>query len=259
MESCAPDNLGPAVQAGRSGFEAIVPDWSLDPTAQRRLWQRGTVRKELEKQLRLLERIGALAAFDQRTVERLRAELTAPGLAGEVPRRKAPAAPAPRTNQDVFEQYRAIVELDNRSRRDWRPPDANPVTVTMVSFGEWLGRHKRRAASGPRPSETAGRTCRHGRTSSTGRATGRPCGTKKIGARSRVARSRAPYWPANLARAVEWTTTGDLEYPWAAEVDGTRWRVRLNDFPDEILYCLMIDQTAVGDFHDWPDRRTRGQ
>src|SRR3712207_9152792 len=36
-----------------------------------------------------------------------------------------------------------------------------------------------------------------------------------------------------LAREVAWEETGDVDHPWAAEVDGQRWQVRINDFPDE--------------------------
>jgi hypothetical protein len=36
------------------------------------------------------------------------------------------------------------------------------------------------------------------------------------------------------------------------EVDGNSWRVRINDFPDELTYNLMIGSENAGDFHDWP-------
>jgi hypothetical protein len=40
---------------------------------------------------------------------------------------------------------------------------------------------------------------------------------------------------------------------WAAEVGGDSWRVRINDFPDELMYSLMIGSENAGDFHDWPE------
>ena len=55
-----------------------------------------------------------------------------------------------------------------------------------------------------------------------------------------------------VARPSTWTPTGDLDYPWAADVDGQRWQVRLNDFPDDVMYTLIVAQDAVGDLHDWP-------
>ena len=63
----------------------------------------------------------------------------------------------------------------------------------------------------------------------------------------------APAMGAALGRALAWTATGDLDAPWAAQIDGARWQVRLNDFPDEIMYSLIVDGEVVGDFHDWPE------
>lgn len=37
-------------------------------------------------------------------------------------------------------------------------------------------------------------------------------------------------------------------------MDGQSWRVRLNDFPDELMYGLVIGDELVGNFHDWPER-----
>ena len=55
-----------------------------------------------------------------------------------------------------------------------------------------------------------------------------------------------------LARKMTWSATGDLDFPWAAEVDGVRWRVGLNDFPDDLMYSLMVGDEMGGSFHDWP-------
>jgi hypothetical protein len=57
----------------------------------------------------------------------------------------------------------------------------------------------------------------------------------------------------HLARKRTWKRTGDLDHPWAtAEAGGQDWQVRLNDFPDDVMYSLVIDGTPAGDFHDWP-------
>jgi len=56
-----------------------------------------------------------------------------------------------------------------------------------------------------------------------------------------------------LARTIEWQSTGDSGIPWTAESQGHRYRVRLNDFPDEWMYSLFVDGKELGDFHDWPD------
>src|SRR5207248_3283361 len=57
----------------------------------------------------------------------------------------------------------------------------------------------------------------------------------------------------HLARELSWTATGDVAHPWATEVDGAAWRVRLNDFPDHFMYSLAIGGVDAGDFHDWPE------
>jgi len=68
----------------------------------------------------------------------------------------------------------------------------------------------------------------------------------------------APELGQKLARELSWTSTNDPALPWAAEVDGTTWRIRVNDFPDELMYSLIIGSDNAGDFHDWPEawRRT---
>jgi hypothetical protein len=55
-----------------------------------------------------------------------------------------------------------------------------------------------------------------------------------------------------LARHVRWVQTGDPDHPWTAEVDGVRWRLRINDFPEQSLYTLIVGDTAIGDIDDWP-------
>jgi hypothetical protein len=61
-----------------------------------------------------------------------------------------------------------------------------------------------------------------------------------------------------LAKNIEWRSTGNLDIPWIAEDRQHTYRVRLNDFPDEWMYGLFVDETEVGDFHDWPDTWKRG-
>lgn len=51
---------------------------------------------------------------------------------------------------------------------------------------------------------------------------------------------------------VAWQRTGTAEFPFVARVAGQSWRIRINDFPAEALYTLLIDGQAVADFDDWP-------
>jgi hypothetical protein len=61
-----------------------------------------------------------------------------------------------------------------------------------------------------------------------------------------------------MSRSVAWKTTNELDYPWEATVEGKRWQVRINDFPDEVMYSLLIDGKKIDDFHDWPPGWERG-
>lgn len=62
-----------------------------------------------------------------------------------------------------------------------------------------------------------------------------------------------PALGALLARELTWEATDEVEYPWGTMVEGERWQVRLNDFPDDFMYSLVIEGAVVGDFHDWSE------
>src|ERR1044072_1883342 len=57
-----------------------------------------------------------------------------------------------------------------------------------------------------------------------------------------------------LTRELSWRGTDDVNYPWATEVAGEPWRVGLNDFPDDLMYTLIVNDKVIGKFHDWPER-----
>jgi hypothetical protein len=54
---------------------------------------------------------------------------------------------------------------------------------------------------------------------------------------------RVPWRARNVAPAEVFT----------AAVDGKIWTIRLNDFPDEPLYTLLIDGFEIIHFDDWPE------
>jgi hypothetical protein len=54
-------------------------------------------------------------------------------------------------------------------------------------------------------------------------------------------------------RELSWHTTEDVDHPWTTEVAGQTWRVALNDFPDDFMYTLIIDDAIIGKFHEWPE------
>jgi hypothetical protein len=54
-----------------------------------------------------------------------------------------------------------------------------------------------------------------------------------------------------LSRSMNWKPTGDAEFPYSSTIDGKSVRVRLNDFPADSLYTLLV-AGAEFDFDDWP-------
>lgn len=50
---------------------------------------------------------------------------------------------------------------------------------------------------------------------------------------------------------IEWMETNDAEYPFRAFCDGEELVLRLNDFPDEPLYTVIIDGDEQGDYEEW--------
>ena len=54
-------------------------------------------------------------------------------------------------------------------------------------------------------------------------------------------------------RPVPWrTASGGSKIKFEAAVGDSRWTVRMNDFPDEPLYTVLIDDVEVMHFDDWP-------
>lgn len=58
-------------------------------------------------------------------------------------------------------------------------------------------------------------------------------------------------------RAIAWKHTGDAEFPYAANVSGRRYTIRVNDFPAEPLYTLIADGVEQRDLEDWPPSWTK--
>lgn len=55
-------------------------------------------------------------------------------------------------------------------------------------------------------------------------------------------------------RTVRFRATDDARHPYAAEVDGARWTVRVNEFPEEpSVYSLLVDDVVVEELMAWPE------
>ncbi len=55
-----------------------------------------------------------------------------------------------------------------------------------------------------------------------------------------------------FTQALPWQRSRDAEFPFELHTQGQHWQIRLNDFPAEAMYTLIIDQQPIVDFDDWP-------
>ncbi len=319
------NNTRYAIRALMSGFEAVNPDWSLDPDEQSGLWQAGAVRKELRKQMKLLEQVGSLTVFDAQVIEILRQDMLKPEMIGEVQLPEEASAEANLlSNQAAFEQYRRMIEMDLRGK-DPSGADFNPEAIifNVMLFAEWSGRYHRRLemikGSYGKLADTIGMEALvaslldkdrrvietpawekemrwmfdlaiqnpmsglgvssleepHGYGPSLRRlwAEAKQAGFTDENAHLALVawgRHKPDAWVEMdrlkkrglvvdqalgqyLHRNVTWIRTGDPGLPWQATVGDEAWSIRINDFPDDYLYTLLINGEPSGNFNDWPE------
>lgn len=48
------------------------------------------------------------------------------------------------------------------------------------------------------------------------------------------------------------TATRDAEFPFSTRLDDRTITIRINDFPAEPLYSILVDGEAIADLEDWP-------
>jgi hypothetical protein len=56
---------------------------------------------------------------------------------------------------------------------------------------------------------------------------------------------------------VKWSKTNDPTVLWSVQVGAETWTVRVNDFPEEHLYTLYVNDEELGSFDDWPRQWSR--
>lgn len=57
-----------------------------------------------------------------------------------------------------------------------------------------------------------------------------------------------------FSKTLTWMKTEHAEFPFSTWVNGECWEIRINDFPEEPLYTLLIEKNPVIHFDDWPKR-----
>jgi len=326
LRSCRnEDNQIPALQAVISGFEAVVPDWDMDPGDDLRLWGKIRVQREFKTQMKLIELVEGIAHFDEDAIRLLRNKLGSNSFAGKAGHTtEAVKGPKVFINQAIFDQYRGIMEyeLKNPYRQWWDQEGAEPGSTmwAIMLWSEWSKRYGRRRQMldmpladetgrqaifarnrfldsadlsipdwGAELNEIAARSLEHNPQSYDVTSFKQP---HSYGPSMRTlwhqalragypgmeawrfimdwARSRPAAWDADenrkqrgraqlnpelailLSAEMEWQQAENPEIPWQTEVHGQMWQVRLNDFPDDFMYSLLIDRRTLGNFHDWP-------
>jgi hypothetical protein len=72
-----------------------------------------------------------------------------------------------------------------------------------------------------------------------------------------VAALRQQLSEKRLATPIVWEETGGGEFPYRATLAGQTLTIRINDFPAEPLYTLLIEGKEVEDLEDWPSAWVR--
>ena len=67
-----------------------------------------------------------------------------------------------------------------------------------------------------------------------------------------VATLRLPIAARWRASPLVWERTGDGEYPYRTRASECTLTLRVNDFPAEPLYTLLVDGQEIEDLEDWP-------
>lgn len=62
-----------------------------------------------------------------------------------------------------------------------------------------------------------------------------------------------------LNRNVKWSNATGPAALWRAKVGTQTWTVRVNDFPEELLYTLFVNDEDLGSFDEWPRRWSRAE
>lgn len=62
-----------------------------------------------------------------------------------------------------------------------------------------------------------------------------------------------------LNESIKWCKGTNAEFPYQTVCGESRLVIRVNDFPEEHFYTLIINDEEVTDFGDWPDICVRAE
>ncbi|AHX12839.1 hypothetical protein CH75_05720 [Dyella jiangningensis] len=63
--------------------------------------------------------------------------------------------------------------------------------------------------------------------------------------------------PGYDQKVIAWSAMDDGDRVLKSVVDGQSWILRLNDFPDEPLFTLLVDEKEIIHFTQWPKNWVR--
>ncbi len=60
-----------------------------------------------------------------------------------------------------------------------------------------------------------------------------------------------------LEEKMVWKEGGEPVYPYITNISGEKCLIRINDFPNDHLYTLIVNDKEVVSFDDWPKHWSR--
>ena len=84
-----------------------------------------------------------------------------------------------------------------------------------------------------------------------------PTQTQEIVTEEQEPQAKARKLQNLLEREMTWKKGRSTEFPFVSEFEGLKCLVRLNDFPAQHLYTLIVASDEVSDFDDWPEQWQR--
>ncbi len=55
-----------------------------------------------------------------------------------------------------------------------------------------------------------------------------------------------------FAKNIQWEKGKDAVYPFCAKVENQDWQIKVNDYPEQEMFTLIINDKEIINFNNWP-------